>query len=528
MGAQTYTPSPSDWSREIIYFVVTDRFVDGDKSNNDFGQGEYLPGDMEFYHGGDLKGLTEKLDYIQSLGATTVWLTPQVKNQWLSPLYGKTRYSGYHGYWAQDFYQVDPHLGTMDDYKNFVKEAHKRGMFVIQDIVPNHMGDFYTPEGGAYPQPGIPALPAAPFADPAKAGEVFHFNGTDIYTKGFAGYLDDINTENPEVVNALIEIFKFWIREGDLDGYRIDTVKYIPMAFWEKFIPAIRDYAASLGKKDFLIFGEAYDYDNIIAYKLKEADTSIGKYTGTPDQPLFSSMLDFSLCGALTKVFASSAVNGRDTSPARRGRGSFEMINERFTPEVMNLYTPESRSRRVTFLDNHDMLRFLNINKSGESLPSLKLALAAMFTLPGIPQVYYGTEQGFNQPKGIKNGKPGLDNRQDLWTTGYKTEGTLFQFMASLAQLRKNNPELTQGSFIPRLTDASSGDLWAFSRIFEGNETLVVINRGEKATTADLSPWIPQGAPDLLSGKILGAPGFFGGGGKIDVPASGVVILKVM
>lgn len=526
LGAQAYTPSPADWNQQIIYFLMTDRFADGDPTNNDMGAGEYKPGDMEFYHGGDLKGLTARLDYIKALGATALWISPQVKNQWMSPAYGRTRYSGYHGYWAQDFYAVDPHLGTMEDYKNFVKEAHARGLYVIQDIVPNHMGDFYQEDGAPYPVPGIAPAPAAPFDDPAKVAEYFHLKGTDIYTKGFAGLLDDLNTENPYVIEKLIDIFKFWIREADLDGYRIDTAKYIPMAFWEKFIPEIRAYAASLGKKDFIIFGEAYDYDNVIAFKFTDADRTQAKYTGTAANPLYNSMLDFAVSGALTKVFASSPVNG-ESSPSRRIRGSFSMINERFTSEVMDLYTEESRGRRVTFLDNHDMLRFLHVHKAQEKVPVLKQALAALYTLPGIPQLYYGTEQGFNQPKGIKNGKPGLDNRQDLWTTGYKTDGDLFQYIARLSQIRRENPAVYKGSFIPVITDGAEGDLWAFTREHQGQEVLVVMNRGEKTRNADLSSRIPQGAVDLLSGKTFGTPGFFGGGGKIDIPPQGVMIFRV-
>ncbi|AFG36264.1 alpha-amylase family glycosyl hydrolase [Spirochaeta africana] len=498
-----YTPSPDDWRDHVIYFLLIDRFADGDSSNNDLGFGEYDPDNIEYFHGGDIRGMTERLNYLEALGVGAIWHTPQIQNQWLSPDYNGQRFAGYHGYWAHDFFAVDPHFGSMHEYRVFVREAHRRGMYVIQDIVPNHMGDYYSEDGEDLYQDGIPDTPAAPFDGRENASEYFHFSGEDIYSVGFAGLLNALNTDNPYVTGQLIEIFKYWIRETDIDGYRIDTVKYLPMRFWEEFVPAIREYAAELGKENFLVFGEAYEYDDVVNLRLTEADRSIGRYTGSEEQPLFNSMLDFSVTGAMTSVFAGKNLAG--SVHRAPNYGSFELLNERFSDEVMQLYSPESRMQRVTFLDNHDMPRFLHRSKLDRDEDRLMLALTALYTLPGIPQLYYGTEQGFHQPEVAFNGRTRGNNRQDLWDSGYRIDGRLFQEIARLAEIRREHPALRYGQFVPHKTDARDGDVWVYSREYQGNRVLVVINRGETWHQLDPGAWLPDGGLELWTGREIPA-----------------------
>src|ERR1035437_1639884 len=133
-----------DWRDQVIYFVMTDRFMDGDKSNDDQGRGEFNPKDGNLYSGGDLAGIREKLDYIQGLGATAVWITPPVANVWYDPA---MKMAGYHGYWAENFTKVDAHMGTLEDYRRLSMELHRRGMYLVQDIVVNHTGDFFRYDG---------------------------------------------------------------------------------------------------------------------------------------------------------------------------------------------------------------------------------------------------------------------------------------------------------------------------------------------------------------------------------------------
>lgn len=490
---ENYHPSPLQWANQVIYFLVTDRFADGDSSNNDLGYGEFDPQDVDFYHGGDLQGIINNLDYIKALGATTLWLTPPVLNQWLSPLYGKTRFSGYHGYWAQDFYAVDPHVGDLKLYKKMVQEAHAKGLYVIQDIVVNHMGDFYSENEKMLNQDGIPAEPAFPFNGTEKASEYFNFGGTDQYTKGFGGLLDDLKTDNPAVVRSLIDIFKFWIREADIDGYRIDTVKYVPMSFWKVFIPEIRQYAASLGKENFLIFGENFEYDHLAAGRYEESDRGNGSYTVWPDlpnAPAFNSMLDFSLTEVLTRALLGVGLSGgainQNGKLLRQKFESFELVNQHFDLCIRELYSVESRMQRVTFLDNHDMSRFLHRSKASGDQRILTQALVILYTLPGVPQLYYGTEQAFDQPPKKKGKNTGSDNRQSLWESGFKQDTPLFRTLAWLGHLKQTEPALALGLFFPRISDGLEGDLWIYSRYLEDSEIVVMINRGERTLSVPL------------------------------------------
>ncbi|MBL8245239.1 MAG: hypothetical protein JNL89_13655, partial [Rhodanobacteraceae bacterium] len=134
-----------DWRDQVIYFAMIDRFDDGDPGNNDQGAGEYDPARNSHYSGGDLAGIAQRLDYIQGLGATTLWITPPVANQWWNP---ERSYTGYHGYWARDFKAVDPHYGTLADYQRLSAALHARGMYLVQDIVVNHVGNWFGYDAG--------------------------------------------------------------------------------------------------------------------------------------------------------------------------------------------------------------------------------------------------------------------------------------------------------------------------------------------------------------------------------------------
>lgn len=497
--AQPYYPSPVDWRSQQIYFLVIDRFANGDPRNDNFGKGEFNPQDIDFYHGGDIQGMIDKLDYIRDLGFTAIWHTPVVQNQWISPTYGRSQYAGYHGYWAHDFYKVEPHFGDLELYKKFVREAHKRNILVIQDIVVNHMGDFYSEDGKVLRQDGFPDEPAPPFAGREKASEYFNFNGTDLYTRGFGNTLDDLKTTNPEVRRKLIDIFKFWIRETDIDGYRIDTVKYVEREFWLAFIPEILDYARSLGKDNFFIFGEVYDYDNLVAFKLDQADAVVGAYTWNGERSLFPSMLDFSICAAITKTLVGSSLAGRSLD--REGRpvggalGSYRLITDRYSPQIDVLFSAQASQQRVTFIDNHDMSRFLHVSKADGNGKLLKLALFLLYTLPGIPTLYYGTEQGFNQPRAKKGAGWGSENRQNLWDSDYRTDTDLYRYLQHLNQVRQARPALARGRLEPLIVDGYDGDVLVFRRVLATDHVVVVVNRGLRPREVDLRSHYPSVVP---------------------------------
>jgi glycosidase len=279
-----------DWRDQVIYFVMTDRFADGDPRNNDQGAGEYGAGQRNRFNGGDFRGLLQHLDYIQGLGATSLWVTPPVSNQWLTP---DGSYAGYHGYWAEHFTKVDPHLGTLDDYRELSRALHARGMYLVQDIVVNHTGNFFSyrdrwraddPAHGweahdaspPVPRPSQPPFDRNDPRDPAQRGlGIYHWT-PDVSDYGdrrqeldfqMSG-LDDLDTENPLVRRALRHSYGFWIREAGVDAFRVDTAFYVPPAFFRDFLhardpaaPGIDAVARATGRKRFHVFGEGFGID---------------------------------------------------------------------------------------------------------------------------------------------------------------------------------------------------------------------------------------------------------------------------
>ena len=488
-----HVPSP-DWRDQIIYFTMTDRFDDGDSANNDQGAGEFKPGSAEFYNGGDLQGLIRRVDYIQGLGATALWITPPVANQWTAP---EGHITGYHGYWSRHFKEVDAHLGTLDDYRALSTQLHCRGMYLVQDIVVNHTGDYFSygpqwqrndPAKGykGYSGTAPSARPTqAPFDlnDPTREADrkaaIYHWT-PDVsdyrdprqkFTYQMSG-LDDLNTENPRVRSALRESYAYWIREVGVDAYRVDTAFYVPQDFYADFMylknrthPGIDRVARETGRNEFLVFGEGFGID---ARGKNDVARHIESYMHARDgKPLMNGMLNFPLYGALNNVIA------RGKPPSELGERIASMM--KLHPRVY--WMP-------TFLDNHDVDRFLAAGSSA----ALKQGLLALMTLPGIPVIYYGTEQGFNVPRaamfkaGYHSG--GFDR--------FDTNAELYRHIQSVSALRRANRTLSRGT--PRIlyaNDAQPGALvWEMR---EGNERLIVAlntsgNETFAAVTTGLNP----------------------------------------
>ncbi|HEY5979961.1 MAG TPA: alpha-amylase family glycosyl hydrolase, partial [Microlunatus sp.] len=284
-------------TKERFYFLMADRFANGSTANDRGGlTGDrlatgYDPADKGFYHGGDLKGLTDKLDYIKGMGTTAIWLTPSFKNR---PVQGSGANvsAGYHGYWITDFTQIDPHLGTNDDMKGLIAAAHAKGMKVFFDIITNHTADVisyqqnqYTyiskaaqpykdangnafddapiADTSAFPPLNLQSFPYTPvFPTPADATAkspawlndrtMYHNRGDSTFEGENSNYgdffgLDDLFTERPEVLTGMEDIYKSWVDFG-VDGFRIDTVKHVNMAFWQGFGPTILNHAKAVGK----------------------------------------------------------------------------------------------------------------------------------------------------------------------------------------------------------------------------------------------------------------------------------------
>ncbi|WP_435843160.1 alpha-amylase family glycosyl hydrolase, partial [Streptomyces filamentosus] len=367
-------PARHDLTREQFYFVLPDRFANGDTSNDRGGltgtrlETGFDPADKGFYQGGDLKGLTRRLDYIKGLGTTAIWMAPIFKNKPVQGV-GAAASAGYHGYWITDFTQVDPHFGTNDDLRKLIRAAHAKGMKVFFDVITNHTADVvrsgenrYAYRGkGAYPYldttgrpfddsrvpaavdaDGLPYTPVVPETErnakkPAWLNDptMYHNRGDSTFVGESGLYgdhtgLDDLWTERPEVVRGLAEIYQTWVRDFDIDGFRVDTVKNVNMEFWTQWATALDAYAKKQGREDFLIFGEILSSDpSVTAPYVTE-----GRLDATLDFPLQQAVRDVASLGrpasALADVFAE---------------------DYRYTTDKANAY------EQVTFLGNHDMGR---------------------------------------------------------------------------------------------------------------------------------------------------------------------------
>lgn len=517
---------------DVIYFLLPDRFDNGDPSNDRGGltggplNTGYDPTNKGFYHGGDLKGLMKRLDYIQALGANAVWITPVFKNK---PVQGAPGHesAGYHGYWITDFTTVDPHLGSDADYAALVAALHARGIKIIEDIVANHTADViayrecpadgcpyrsladypYTRKGGITGTPinrgfigdGPDGQTAANFArltDPDYAytpyipeGEAhlkvpdwlndpiyYHNRGESTFEGessqlGDFGGLDDLMTENPRVVQGFIDIYGQWIDRFGIDGYRIDTERHVDPQFWQAFVPAILARAAADGIGNFSMFGEvATDHMDPALLAL---------HTRIDHMP---EVLDFAFAAAVGQTVAGTA--GTD------------VLAKLFEDD--GLYAPGVAERLPTFISNHDMGRFAYFVRKAfpkasdqEQLDRVRLGYAMLLTLRGVPVIYYGDEQGFAGLGGDQSARQDMFpskvaeyNRESLVGTrsttaqsNFNQNHPIFEEIRTLTKIRSQEPAFRGGHQVTRAAAKTPG-LFAVSRFDPktGREVLIAFN----------------------------------------------------
>lgn len=483
--AVLHVPSP-DWRDQVLYFVMIDRFDDGDPGNNDQGAGEFDPADGAKFSGGDLAGLARRLDYIAGLGVTGVWITPPVANQWWNQ---ETSYGGYHGYWATDFKAVDPHFGALHDYRGLSRALHGAGMVLVQDVVVNHTANYFTyPAGPAMDiagdvridadSAGLTAPTQWPFSlnDPRipahREAGIYHWtpdivdftDRTQELTWQLAG-LDDLATGNPVVRRALRDAYGYWIREVGVDAFRVDTAFYVEPEYFTDFLhsadtsaPGIVRVAARTGRDDFHVFGEGFAFDKPFDDTMaRRIDRYMRDEDGTPRLP---GMINFPLHGTLGDVFA------RGHAPAELAHRIDSTMTLHARPHLM-----------PTFIDNHDVDRFL----SAGSEPALRQALLAMLTLPGIPVVYYGTEQGFTRPRaamfanGVESG--GRDH--------FDTSAPLYRYLQGAISLRRTHRLFSRGHPTMLAASAAGPGALAYRMDHAGETALVVFNTSASPTLLD-------------------------------------------
>ncbi len=544
-----------------IYFVMTDRFANGDTSNDEAGLTGfsavtgYDPTDIGYFHGGDLKGLTAKLDYIQGLGFNSIWITPPVKQRYVQ---GDS--AAYHGYWGLDFTTIDPHLGTEEDFKNFVSQAHSRGIKVIVDIVINHTADVIKYKGDVYSYSSIAEYPykdcskkkfdltkyigkanfpklcaASSFPVPPIVSDknknikapAFLNDITNYHNRGdstFSGEsstfgdffgLDDVFTEKPAVVAGWTKVWQDWITKFDIDGYRIDTAKHVNPEFWKAFLPAVLKTAATAGKSYFPIYGEVWDTDpNYLAKFVTDYK--------------FPGVLDFAFQAAASKY-------------ATYGNGERDLL-DLFNQD--DLYTTATTSAYglTTFLDNHDMGRigmFLQGNTDAnpaQLLERANFANALLILLRGGPATYYGDEKGMTGTGGDKAA------RQDMFATqvtdwqnevriGSASIGTKSAFdytngietsLSELQKLAEKYPALRSGT--QQLRYANDGS-FAVSRYGNKQEFLVAFNGRDAEAKLNLPVSSNDSKWSIISGKANDVSAS-GKNVSLTLPARSWVVLK--
>jgi glycosidase len=454
---------------DVMYLIMPDRFANGDPRNDEpaVAPGSHNRSEPRAYHGGDLLGIQNHLSYLKDLGVTTLWLTPIVKN-------GAAQ--DYHGYGTVDLYAVDPHLGALKDYQDLVAAAHKQGMKILFDVVPNHVGpkhpwvsnpplpdwfhgtlqhhiDSFSPlKGSFYGKTGGQAIENDPFEsliDP-HASMRMKRNLTEGW---FFGILPDMNTENPMVEQYLLQNSIWWAETSGLDGYRVDTFPYVGRKFWTNWHAGLRRLYPYL-----TTIGEVFHPDPSVTSFFAGG---VRRYDGI-DSGL-STVFDFPMFFALRDVLLRGAATGRIADVLRH-----DSLYPR--PEVL-----------VPFFANHDVPRF--VSAEGSSSAKLRLAFGLTLTLRGIPEIYYGDEIGM--PGG---GDP--DNRRDFpggwtgdandaFTQSGRTRGQqeIFSYVQSLLRIRREHAALRGGQLWHLASDESC---YVFARESEEERVVVAFNNADQ------------------------------------------------
>lgn len=490
-----------DIEDEVFYFVLPDRFHNGNPSNDNgsatlaMSQGGFDKSKSTHYHGGDIDGLKEKIPYLKNMGVSAIWLTPIMRNQAV-----QGNVTGYHGYWVLDFSEVDPHLGSNADLKSLIDTAHDNNIKVFFDIITNHSadvikysechgdnlnqwsdgaakctykslaqlaaGDRYTP---VLPKGMENAKNPQWLNDP----KYYHnqgdstFSGENSLYGDFHG-LDDLNTDDPEVLAGFIALFKDLVTEFKPDGFRIDTMKHVNIEFWQGFAPTMVEHAKAQGIPNFFMFGEVYDGNSDV----------LSKYTTTGK---VQSVLDFGFQFAVRDVLVDQAGNHK--------------LAAVFANDHKYNDHDSNAGQLLNFIGNHDVGRFAHALASSkhnysdqETLARLTQAHAMMYFLRGVPVIYYGSEQGFVGDGGNH------DSRQDMMPSevanynndkligsqastaddNFDPSHPLYQSLARFASVYHSHPVLRSGKQKIVYSSNDNG-LFSVSRTSAAGESYLVL-----------------------------------------------------
>lgn len=455
-----------EFRQETIYFIVVDRFHDGDPDNSEGPNPElYDPERKEWgkYWGGDLQGVIDKLDYLQNMGITSIWLTPLFEQ--VEYLFFDT--AAIHGYWAKDFKRINPRFIAKNDnpslfrdeesvFDRLIAELHKRGMKLVLDIVCNHSSP--QGEGGMKGELYDDGKLIASFDKDVNHwyhhyGEVTDWEDAwQVQNCELAG-LATFNENNNEYRAYIKAAIKQWLDRG-VDALRVDTVKHMPIWFWQEFTSDIRSH-----KPDVFIFGEWI-------YNTPHDDNSVifANRSGM-------SLLDFGLCMAMRSAIGQDA------------EGGFQLIQDIFDLD----YRYDGVNELVTFIDNHDMHRFQSINPDPDRL---KLAIDLILTSRGIPCIYYGTEQYLHNDTNADDNIYGNNDPYNRpMMESWDTETPLYRDIRLLSGLRRLNPAVSLGSHVQCYT---SKDVYCYVRRYRDSRCVVAMNKGEPTTLEAIAVDLPD------------------------------------
>jgi alpha-amylase len=497
VAGKTYFNVDRDWREEVVYFLLVDRFHDSQNRASATGP-DRSPGFQtpDSFYGGTLSGVKDHLPYIASLGCTAIWLAPVLENN----------AGAYHGYNITNYLQIDTHFGTIDDLKDLVNAAHTLElngqpwpMRVILDVVINHSGDNWFYPGnlpfnyandqqfdfGGWRQP-IRPIPVE-LRNPDfyhRRGNIGNFDAFPEARHGDISGLKDFETDDDaigsEVINILIKAHCFWLRETDVDGFRMDAVKHMEPIACSRFCSNIREYAQFLGKRHFFLFGEVATPSDDIYNSYLGPNTSVENPDGTV---LFGldSVLDFRL--------AEGLLNDDSNAPLRDVLKGFKspqtLFNRLEAQRERALSRAELGKYLVTFVDNHDS--FWQPGRFADGAPDDQVvgAIGFLLTTLGTPCIYYGTEQGVSGS--------GSDNamRRAMFDSAIGGQSILnqqcgiYRSIAAIAAVRASQPELRYGRIYYRQISGDGVNFGlpfgttytlAYSRLLYGSEVLVAYN----------------------------------------------------
>lgn len=469
-------------SSDMIYLLMPDRFANGDPSNDSHKSvvekvnREHQGG----RHGGDIQGIIDNLDYIESLGATAIWSTPLNEDN-------DSTYS-YHTYAQSDVYKIDPRYGTNADYKRLGEELHKRSMKLIMDYVVNHWGithwmmdDLPTYDWiHQFPGYGQTNYRMSTQMDP-NASEIDAYYCMDGW---FVKSMPDLNQRNPLALNYLIQNAIWWIEYAGLDGFRVDTYSYNDKEGVAKWTKAIMDEYP-----DFNIVGEIWMHDQAqIAYWQKDSKIAeIQNYNSH-----LPSVMDFTLHDAISAAF--------QVEEPSWDKGMIQIyenfVNDFLYPDIDNI---------LVFAENHDTQR---INQIYNSIEDYSLIMTLLGTVRGIPQLYYGTEIGMKGDKGkgdgdIRRDFPGgwKQDAQNAFDPSQRTESqkAYFDVTAKIFNWRKTATAIHNGKTTHYLPQ---DNVYVYFRYNDNQKVMVVINNSKEERSVELSRF-KENLQDAKMGKEI-------------------------